>query len=1166
MEKRSIERHLMEEFIHLDGGEGSIPARTIDISRNGMKVVVNRPHGFDKIHRISVNLPGTGGKGIPCHVRRSDKAEEQWEIGLEFDGENEARMLLVERWLESLENRRTETDSAPTESRQIPRTRCAITDIKCSDRDLEIFSAEDLSIDGMLIRGRGSASSGDLLNLVMKLPEQNRKMPFTGRIAYRVDNSPEDSFSAGIAIENMKETDCNRLRNFIVNIASGAAMLEYHKLLEREEPSAEFRIDGNEAADMIKALSEGRQTINHLDEEGLRILDTGIKEIRGSRFLAPVPECHSGTAFFSFTQGGASYSFSSERLGWSDGYGTFTVPLTIYRGEKRAGRRINDKGCIELTLLPNEFTGKTISGRVIDSSRRGILCEVSAQIFIDGPPAAGQAIEVTMNGKSIPGEIRHIDRDSDDEGHAVYRIGLETGIQRQDPELIIYNDDTWSSSWNGPQRPLGDPSMVRPRSVSYTDHKGRKIAAHLHILNPEKPCIAVVIPPAFGKKKEALAPLALTLMTHFNAAGENIAVLRYDGINRPGESTNINSNARRGYEMIGYRIDQGYTDLEASMKWVKDNEFFQADKTVLISFSMAALDARRLQGTPGAPQADYWISVMGVSSAQGALRNILGGLDVIASHRMGLPIGTMGMLGQLIDMDRMAADMTQLGYATAADARETMSRIKSPVTWLYGAFDMWMIPDEIQDIMSIKAPGDRELIEVPTAHNLRTSDDAISTFQMLSDAILRRLGGKTEPPVSPDKSELLDLLTRERERVMESEKLDAKRYWKGYLVGENEGEEGYDFYRKLTEFREFLQMEVSLLNPVPGESIADMGCGTGLVSEVILSTLAEGNKNLNGTRFTAVDLVNEALAKARKKYRVLCSSHPNLKDVNDSWIAMDLEPDALAGLRDVIGRPDGELADIEDLRDRIKGLKSEIVDRLGEVPNEIMSAVLKGIRITKDMRREIETSVSDGDALILEDLNRAARFVIGELDEEDLKPSRRLGTGLLNTHRLAQVRSSDLFMAILDFGDWGRDGRLPLENEAYNAIYGSLFLSYLFAPEEAVKEFHRMLKPGGRLLISTMKPDSDISGIFTRYIREQSTMDADSARNVDREGNLREARSMLNEAAALFSLEEDGWFRFFDEKDLISMMRNAGFTNIRTVESLGEPAQAIIITGVKKRV
>ncbi len=1163
MEKRSIERHLMEEFIHLDGGEGTIPARTIDVSRNGMKVIVNHPHSFDKIHRISVNLPGDGGEGIPCHIRRSRKSEEQWEIGLEFDGETDARMLLIERWLESFENRRQETDSAPTESRQIPRTRCTITDISCEQNDVEVFSAEDLSADGMLLKISGKVSSGDLLRFSIKLPENTRRIFFSGRVAYLVENSSETFFSAGIAVEEMRETDRNRLRKFIVDIASGVAMLEYHKLLEREEPCSEFRIDGDEAAEMIRIISKDGLTINHLEEEGLRILETRIDEINETDFFAPTPECHSKTAFFSFSLEGASYSFSTSRNGWDNNIGTFSIPAVIYRGEKRSGQRKGDKGHIELSLSSRS---RKVTGQVIDSSRRGILCEIPVTSFNGHPPNAGKPLDILINGKTIPGEIRHIIKDRSEEGHMVYRMGLETGIRRLTPESTIYSTDAWNKAWNGPQYSFNNPNLVHPVNVSYTDFNNRRISALLHIINPEEPCVAIVIPPAFGKKKEALAPLALTLMTNFSAAGKNLAVLRYDGIDRPGESEKANCNPRRGYEMINYRIDQGYIDLEATMHWVKNNDFFQADKTVLISFSMSALDARRLQASPKAPQADYWISVMGVSSAQGALRNILGGLDVIASHRMGLPIGTMGMLGQLINMDRMAADMTRLGYSTTADARETMSKIKSPVTWLFGAYDKWIIPEEIYDIMSIRASGEREIIEIPTAHNLRTSNDAIKTFQMLSDAILRRLSGIEIHSVTPDKTELLDLLTRERERVMENEKLDTRRYWKGYLIGEKEGEEGYDFYSKLTEFREFLDDEIFLLNLEPGKSIADMGCGTGLVSQAILTNLAEKGVDLRGTRFTAVDLIDEALIKAEKKYHELCTSYPELEVVEDSWISMDLEPDALAGLRAIVKQPEDSQVFIADLHGRIKGLQSETILRLEKIPEIMMSGILKGNHINIGMQKEIDSYINAEDSMILTDWNRAVRFILGDLDEKDLKPDRRMGSGRISSNHLTKVRTSDLVLAVLDLGDWGRDGKLPIEDNNFDVICGSLFLSYLYAPGEAVKEFFRMLKPEGRLLISTMKPDSDISGILTRYIKEQFSLETGSALKEKREDNLREARSMLNEAAALFSLEEDGWFRFFDEEELISMMENAGFSNIQVTGSLGKPAQAHIITGEKKKV
>ena len=1161
MEKRSTERHMMEEFIHLDSGEGIIPAKTIDISRNGMKVVVNHPHSFDKTHRISVNLPGDGGEGIPCHIRRSRISADQWEIGLEFDGETDARMLLIERWLESLEglkNRQSETDSAPTESRQIPRTRCTISDIECDVDRLRIFSIEDLSADGIRIKAEGEISDGELLNFTMKLPEARRRISFSGRVVYLVKEESDTNFSAGIAIEKMKETDRNRLRNFIVDIASGVAMLEYHKLLEREEPSEEFCMNRQESEEMIKLLLNKGITINHLDEVGLRILETQITDISSEYFLASVPEGHSETAFFSFTLNNSSFSFASRRSGWNKGIGTFTIPSVIYRGEKRSGHRKDENGHIELTLPSGR-----VSGRIIDSSRRGVLCEIPVNYFAGTRPAAGSAVEVSFNNKTIPGEIRHVVEEQNNEGITVFRIGLETGIRRCKPESTVYKSEDWKNSWKGKPFSLGSPSLVHPRKVSYTNSKGQKIAAFLHIINTEEPCTAVVIPPAFGKKKEAMAPLALTLMAHFSASGENLAVLRYDGIDRPGESDKFNINTRRGYEMIGYRIDQGYADLETTMSWVKHNDIFKAEKTVLISSSMAALDARRLQSGRSSLKADYWISLMGVSSAQAALTNILGGLDVIANYRMGIPIGTMGMLGQLIDMDVMASDMTKFGYATISDAREAMSRIDTPVTWIFGTHDKWMISDEILDIMSIAAPGDREIIEIPTAHNLRTSDDALSAFQMISDAILRRLKGKSTPPCSPDESELLDLLTRERERIMENEKLDSQRYWKGYLIGENDDEEGYDFYARLMEFDEFLRTEAELLAPCPGESIADLGCGTGLVSKAILEQLVKSNEKLEGTRFTAVDLVDEAIAKAEEKYLKLCRSHKNLEDVSVSWLVMDLEPDPLIPLRELIQTGN---YNIEYLRDKIKNLKSDVVDSLSKLPDNIMKSILRGDQINSRLRKTLVSSLNQTSLLILEDLNRAARFIVGNIVEKDLKPSRRLEFRSINLERINQLRTSDLIFNVLDFGSWGMDGNLPIPDEEFDAISASLFLSYLYAPGVAVKEFARMLKPGGRLLLSSMKPDSDISGIFTRYIAEQTTLNENSAITEERERNLREARSMLNEAAALFSLEEDGWFQFFNEDQLCTMMKDAGFTDLKVYQSLGDPSQAIIITGRLKSV
>ncbi len=110
-----------------------------------------------------------------------------------------------------------------------------------------------------------------------------------------------------------------------------------------------------------------------------------------------------------------------------------------------------------------------------------------------------------------------------------------------------------------------------------------------------------------------------------------------------------------------------------------------------------------------------------------------------------------------------------------------------------------------------------------------------------------------------------------------------------------------------------------------------------------------------------------------------------------------------------------------------------------------------------------------------------------------------------------------------------------------------------------------MLKPGGRLLISSMKPDSDISLIFTDYVTKVREFNLADTEIKDQEMNLTAARAMLNEAAGLFELEEDGYFRFHSENELVAMLESAGFKNIKVTSSLGKPEQVFIITGEKRQ-
>ena len=124
----------------------------------------------------------------------------------------------------------------------------------------------------------------------------------------------------------------------------------------------------------------------------------------------------------------------------------------------------------------------------------------------------------------------------DKNGRTIFRLGVETGITRREPLLTVYDRETWELSWHGPRVALNNENQLRARRSSIKTGSDRRIAGLLHITQLDSPCIAVVIPPAFGKKERGLGPLALTLVAHFVSAGENVAVLRYDGTDRPGES------------------------------------------------------------------------------------------------------------------------------------------------------------------------------------------------------------------------------------------------------------------------------------------------------------------------------------------------------------------------------------------------------------------------------------------------------------------------------------------------------------------------------------------------------------------------------------------------------------------------------------------------------
>ena len=142
---------------------------------------------------------------------------------------------------------------------------------------------------------------------------------------------------------------------------------------------------------------------------------------------------------------------------------------------------------------------------------------------------------------------------------------------------------------------------------------------------------------------------------------------------------------------------------------------------------------------------------------------------------------------------------------------------------------------------------------------------------------------------------------------------------------------------------------------------------------------------------------------------------------------------------------------------------------------------------------------------------------------------------------------------------------VPAEDASYDRVVASLLLNYLGDPMALLAEARRVLRPGGRLVVSTLRRDVDISRIYQDVAAElragaaREVLGADDERLVEAD-----LRDFLNEAARLVDLEERGVFHFWSTEELVALLERAGFTDVETTTSFGDPPQAIVASAVRR--
>ena len=127
------------------------------------------------------------------------------------------------------------------------------------------------------------------------------------------------------------------------------------------------------------------------------------------------------------------------------------------------------------------------------------------------------------------------------------------------------------------------------------------------------------------------------------------------------------------------------------------------------------------------------------------------------------------------------------------------------------------------------------------------------------------------------------------------------------------------------------------------------------------------------------------------------------------------------------------------------------------------------------------------------------------------------------------------------------DYQLPLIDNCFDKICCNLVISYVKDAQFTVSELFRTLKPGGKILFSSLKPFVDLSQIYRNFVVQ-----------TENDEELEEARKLLSAAGKAKQKESAGFYNFFSEKELEEFLRITGAKNIRSLRTFSNQANITI--------
>ncbi len=1065
------------------------------------------------------------------------------------------------------------------EERRSPRRRtlAAVRILEGPDLGQEIV-ATDLSADGAFLRSPAAVAPDVRLRLSLEIPTDPRPIAVTARA---VRSSHE---GIGVRFEEVSARDRARLRahagfyemdEAIVRVQRALGDLVPGNLLPLGEPS--------EIRTILQGLVERRLAMTAIrpgrgfEPVECRAVAYAPAGPHGASLRLDLPPASSGkktrVLYLAFSDPPLFYALEGivlapEAGGMAPGAaGTeVMIPERIYLTERRAERRASLRSAF-CDLAAPHLPGGRLRLPVMDLGEGGASVRLeAAAALVPGARLPAFTLESEGSRREIPGAtVRYLsaldgggvraglrfdegeaERDSfrDLQHHAV-RGGLAARLTR----TVSLLGGKVAALVRRPHR--ADEGGVEV--VRYKNRRGDLVAAivdaNFDTSDPAvRPDVAVVIAPAILKRKEVFALLARTLLDDLDRDGRKAVVLRFDASYIAGESAMDARLAAEGRPYYNWTFGHLGDDTAASLRYLQRR--FRPAKRTLVSVSLSAIPARKaILACEAEAPVDLWIAPFGCPDAQDVLRNYLAGLDLFEVYRKGEGPETILIHGRPIRGSSLYGQAMEAGLAFLEDARKDLSRIAAPVVWILGTYDCWVTRSRVRAMLDAPGGGVREVFECATGHVLKSGGEAIELFKLVAESISKHLFGVDRPAREPNLARFARQSEAEWGRVRRQELDDAEGFWKEHLFGAPGDEVGYDVFLEHPEYPRFLARQVELLDPRPGEHLADFGCGTGNLALAMLEAgMAEGERGVPAS-LTFLDLVPEGVERTRQKVLAACAERgipaPELRGV-----VADLEVSRFAAIADFL---EGRLWGVEGLVHRVEGLPFATAHKLAAAYGRELHALLRGEPAEPGRVRAICPALDDREVEIALEIGRAARFLQGRTVPEDLRP----GAPADQQARTAR----HLRLRHLHFGDSTPRLRLDLPDGCFDRIGSSLVLPYLYDPLASLREMHRLLKPGGTLVISSICPNFDPSKLYTEgaeiLVRQAEAGDAAAARK------LEALRHFANSISRLIELEEDGRFRFLDAAALEALLAEAGFSRVHCFQALGSPPTAVVARAEK---